>query len=80
MVKCPPNPNANKFILPEGYRDIGWQVNLNNPDKKKCYELGHTMKEGEIREFDNSLFKWRCTDVIRICDICKIVDHNDMSD
>ena len=76
----PKNPNYNKFVLPEGYKDIGWQVGIENEYKKKCHESGHTIKEGQIREIDNSLFLWRCTDVVRICDICKIVDHTDMSD
>jgi len=79
-MKCPPNPNYNKFVKPDGYKDIGWQVNLDNLDKKKCYESGHNMKDGQITEFDNSLFLWRCTDVIRLCSVCKIVDHTDMSD
>jgi hypothetical protein len=61
--------------MPAGYRDIGWQVGLENPDKKKCYEAKH-----QLREFDNSLYLYRCTDVVKICDICKIVDHTDMSD
>ena len=80
MKEKPRNPNANKFVLPAGYRDIGWQVNLDNPDKKKCHEAGHTMKDGQITEFDNSLFMWRCTDVVLLCSVCKIADHTDMSD
>jgi len=75
MVKCPPNPNAKKFVLPSGYRDIGWQLTLNNEDFKKCIKAKHVRKE-----FDNSLFQWRCTDVITICDTCKIAWHTDMSD
>lgn len=75
-----PNPNANKFELPTGYRDIGWQVGLDNADKKKCHEAGHSQQAGQITEFDNSLFCWRCTDVIRLCSVCKIVDPTDMSD
>jgi hypothetical protein len=79
-MNTPRNPNANKFVLPSGYRDIGWQVSLENPDKRKCYESGHTMKDGQITEFDNSLHMYRCTDVVRLCSVCKIADHTDMSD
>lgn len=80
MIKCPPNPNANKFVIPDGFRDIGWRVGLENADKKKCYDAGHSIKDGQIFEFDNSLFLYRCTDVVRTCLICEIVDHTDMSD
>jgi len=70
------NPNHNKWQLPKGYKDLGWQLHTGNSDEvKKCYELGHTK-----REFDNSLYTHRCTDVIYICDECKIVWHIDMSD
>ena len=79
-MKCPPNPNANKFVPPEGYTDIGWQVDINNVPRKKCYELGHTMRDGQHKEFDNSLVLYRCTDVITICSACKIYWHADMSD
>lgn len=70
------NPNANKFKLPEDYKDLGWQLHSGNCEEiKKCHEKGH-----KRREFDNSLYKRRCTDVIYICDECKIVWHIDMSD
>lgn len=75
-----PNPNAGKFRLPEGYKDIGWQVGLDNVDKRICHQSGHTMRDGQITEFDNSLFLNRCTDVVTLCSVCKIVDHTDMSD
>ena len=80
MKNTPRNPNANKFVLTTDYKDIGWQISLDNEDKKKCHELGHSIKDGQMHEFDNSLFLWRCTDVITICDVCKIVYHTDMSD
>lgn len=79
-MKRIPNPNANKFKIPEGFRDIGWQLTLSNPDFAQCLASGHTQKSGQITEFDNSLFLNRCTDVIRICSECKIVSHTDMSD
>lgn len=70
------NPNAGKWELPNGYTDIGWQKNfITGSPEKKCLDLGH-----KRREFDNSLFKYRCTDVVTICDECKIVWHTDMSD
>lgn len=69
------NPNYNKFILPEGYTNIGWQVSGNEPELVACRELKH-----KTREFDNSLRIMRCTDVITICDECKYVYHTDMSD
>lgn len=76
------NPNAGKWKLPDGYKDLGWQLHSgNSPELKSCYkELGHSQKSGERREFDNSLYLYRCTDVVYICDICKIVHHVDMSD
>lgn len=76
-MRLQPNPNANKFVLPEGYRDIGWQMTLENPDYAACV-VAHQWKDR--REFDNSTFRNRCTDVITICDTCKIVWHTDMSD
>lgn len=79
-MRTPKNPNADKFVLPDGYRDIGWQVGPTNADKKRCHDAGHNMKDGQITEFDNSLFLMRCTDVIRLCSVCKIADHTDMSD
>lgn len=69
------NPNYGKFQKPEGYRDIGWQMILAQPDFKKCIEAKH-----QRREFDNSLYQYRATDCITICDECKIIWHTDMSD
>lgn len=70
-----PNPNYKRFKIPEGFRDIGWQITLDNQDFKKCFDLKHNR-----REFDNSMHLYRCTDVITICDECKFVFHTDMSD
>jgi len=80
MGKLIKNPQYNKFILPKGYRDIGWQVDINNFYKKKCVDNGHSIQNGQLTEFDNSLYLWRCTDIITSCCICKIVNHTDMSD
>lgn len=77
------NPNAGKWKLPDGYKDLGWQKHPgNNEEVKQCCEKGHNnlMNETHQMEFDNSLFLNRCTDVVRICDECKIVWHIDMSD
>ncbi len=77
------NPNAGKFQLPEGYRDLGWQLYSGNSEEvANCIKLGHNdMKtEKHWREFDNSLYLSRCTDVVTICDECKTVRHTDMSD
>jgi len=77
------NPNAGKFVLPAGYKDLGWQKNSRNSEEvKQCCEQGHNSRTAEVRqrEFDNSLYQFRCTDVVTICDACKIVWHTDMSD
>ena len=77
------NPNSGKFILPQGYKDLGWQRYSGNCiEIANCVSLGHHnfRNENHWREFDNSLYLQRCTDVIKICDTCKIVWHTDMSD
>ena len=48
-MKKIPNPNGNKFVLPKGYTDLGWQLDFNASELKKCREAGHIR-----REFDNS--------------------------
>ena len=76
MSRMERNPTANRFVSPAGYIDLGWQVHAGNCDKvAKCQELKH-----KIKEFDNSLYRFRCTDVITICDECKTVYHINMSD
>lgn len=73
------NPKYNTFKLPDGYRDLGWQLHPgNSPEVKNCCDLRHNNQHW--REFDNSLYIHRCTNVITICDACKIVWHTDMSD
>ena len=77
------NPNYNKFQLPKGYRDLGWQRHSGECDEiANCVKLGHNKRKNKDhwREFDNSLYMHRCTDVIKICDACKIIWHIDMSD
>lgn len=77
------NPKAGKFILPAGYKDLGWQLHRGNSEEiANCVKLGHNdhRNENHWREFDNSMYLNRCTDVITICDTCKIVWHIDMSD
>lgn len=77
------NPEHDKWSLPEGYRDLGWQMHTGNSEEiKKCYEEGHHNYKNpkHLREFDNSLFMNRSTDMIYICDECKIVWHVDSSD
>lgn len=74
-MKKTPNPNGNKFVLPKGYTDLGWQLDFNASELKKCREAGHIR-----RKFDNSKYLYRCNDVVYICDQCKNVHHVDMSD
>lgn len=69
------NPNANKFITPNTYKDLGYLFSNNNEAIVSCRSQKHHTKE-----FDNSLYKNRCTDVITICDECKYIYHTDMSD
>jgi len=72
------NPQHGTFILPEGYKDLGWQLHKGNSKEiANCVELGH---HDHWREFDNSLYLHRCTNIVKICDECKIVWHIDMSD
>jgi len=34
------NPNANKFKLPDGYKDLGWQRHSGNCEEiKECYKI-----------------------------------------
>lgn len=72
--RAQPNPTAGKFVKPDGYDDLGWQV-WQHPKQIACRDAKH-----RTHEFDNSLFKFRCTDVVTICDECKYVYHTDMSD
>jgi hypothetical protein len=70
------NYNKGKLSLDKNYTDLGWQKHSGNSDEiKKCHDLNHSH-----REFDNSTYLNRCSDVIYICDKCKIYWHVDMSD
>mgnify|MGYP003348783848 CR=1 FL=1 len=63
------NPNYNKFVKPEGYTDLGWQITISNETYKKCFEQGHVLKE-----FDNSnvLSRLSChSSVINGCGLSK---------
>ena len=72
--------NGWKYFLVEkdgrqvmgGYED--------QPEYTACAEARHTIKSGDKREYDNSLFKNRGTDHVYIRDTCKILSHVDMSD
>lgn len=79
-----PNPNAGMFELPEGYTDLGFQNGWATipPQVVECHRQLHEnwTTDPHTREFDNSMFQNRGTDVITICDTCKIVYHTDMSD
>lgn len=70
------NPNAGKFVPPDGYKDLGWQRH-----KGECREIADALYMGyKTRQFDNSTYLYRCTDVIYIIDEAKIYWHIDMSD
>jgi hypothetical protein len=69
------NPQANTWQLPAGYTDLGWQLSRDNEALKVCREASH-----KRHGFDNSRYRYRCTDVISTCDECKNVYHTDMSD
>ena len=70
------NPKHGKFVKPEGYADLGWQVHSGNcPTLKKCHEAGH-----ELAEYDNSYRVMRGTEFIYTCHICRFIYHIDMSD
>ena len=69
------NPNAGIWRLPAGYADLGWQLPPDDVALCACREAGH-----KRHEVDNSLYRYRCTDVVSTCDECKNVYHTDMSD
>lgn len=74
MVRIP-NPQYNKFKKPDGYVDLGWQIESDNKVIENCCQQNH-----KIRTFDNSFYLNRCTDLIYICDECKYIHHVDCSD
>lgn len=68
------NPNhVDCFSIP-GYADLGWQLS-DTPELKACAAAGHLR-----RRVDNSLYMYRATDMIYICDECKNFFHIDSSD
>jgi len=73
------NLQSGTWQLPEGYKDLGWQLNKDSSKEiANCIKLVHC-NDG-WREFDNSYYLLRCTDVVKICDKCRILWHIDMSD
>jgi len=67
--------SVTNFSIP-GYADLGWQLDpRTNPELLKCKAAGH-----KTREHDNSMYRFRATDIVRICDECKHIHHIDMSD
>ena len=88
------NPNHKDNFGIQGYKDLGWQNEWktkplehdkkgnpifvgyeDQPEYENCNKLGH-----QTRRIDNSLFQFRGTDNIVICDECKIYSHYDCSD
>ena len=65
------------------YKYLGWQVGLENPDYKKCYDLGHMKwKEGTYTPavVKEKSFSNRGTHHTYNCDECKIWWNIDMGD
>lgn len=69
------NPNAGKFVAPDGYKDIGWNRCKSVPEINDCLALGHWPAA-----FDNSPLLNRGTDIVFSCDECCYFHHVDMSD
>jgi hypothetical protein len=69
------NPQHNTFILPEGYKDLGFTNGGSIPEVNECHEAGHTLER-----FNNSLYLHGGDDNIYICHTCKHVFHVDSSD
>ena len=70
-----PNPNHVSHFAIAGYKDLGWQLSPDTPELVACRAAGHTR-----RSVDNSLYMYRGTDTIYICDRCKNLHHVDCSD
>lgn len=70
------NPNHVRNFRIAGYTDLGWQLHSGNSlEVKACKDAGH-----KRRGHDNSLYLFRGTDHIYICDECKNFYHIDSSD
>ena len=47
MIKLPLNPNRGKYNKPDDYKDLGWQVGIDNcADLKTCFDLEFLIKKG----------------------------------
>jgi len=58
------------------YIDLGWQLHSStSKELKHCEDQGH-----QRREYDNSIYCNRGTNIIYICDKCLNFFHIDMSD
>lgn len=63
------NPNHGKLDIQKDYVNLG-----------QCQPFPHDAEDGHVvRQFDNSLYKNRGTDIILICDACKAIAHVDSS-
>ena len=63
----------NNKNIPEDYKDLGWENNIQNKDEyQNC--------KHDKREVNNSTFINRDTDIVTICDECKVLWHTDASD
>ena len=83
------NPNHQPNFKIPGYKNLGWLNNWkrkpreqnkicgyeNQPEYENCRKLGH-----RTREINNSLFLYRGTENVVICDECKIYYFYDCSD
>lgn len=74
-MKTTRNPNHVGNFSIAGYADLGWQLMPDHPELSRCKSAGHTR-----RRHDNSLYLYRATDQIYICDECKNYYHIDSSD
>jgi len=58
------------------YKDLGWQLHFdNNAIVKQIHD-----QKLKVREYDNSLYCNRGTDIVYICDVLQVYWHIDMSD
>lgn len=71
-----PNYNTWKFKKPMGYKDLG-HAGFMDKENAQLAKAAHI--DGKIREYDNSMYLYRCTDVIQISDKYKVFWHVDMS-
>jgi hypothetical protein len=68
--------HVNNFQI-EGYKDHGTNPDFESNEKlRECI----IVQQHQTRSHDNSLFLFRGTDNIYICDVCKHFYHIDSSD